>query len=185
MAAKATASPATATWPSSSTGRHRPPARSSQPSQPHADTARTRPGLHAAAARAAHRRRQFLHRRRPGHPPDRRRPGACRSSTAARCSRPTARMTGKRLAALIGLRDLARRVLQSQNEGWPEADRERRPPGAEPGLRPLRRRLRPDQQDHLQRNRRRHASSAACPTSSNSAKTRTPCWSWRWKITTR
>ena len=33
-------------------------------------------------------------------------------------------MTGKRLAALIGLRDLARRVLQSQNEGWPEADRD-------------------------------------------------------------
>ena len=32
-------------------------------------------------------------------------------------------MTGKRLAALIGLRDLARRVLQSQNEGWPEANR--------------------------------------------------------------
>ena len=32
-------------------------------------------------------------------------------------------MTGKRLAALIGLRDLARRVLQSQNEGWPEPHR--------------------------------------------------------------
>ena len=32
-------------------------------------------------------------------------------------------MTGKRLAALIGLRDLARRVLQIQNEGWPEANR--------------------------------------------------------------
>ena len=32
-------------------------------------------------------------------------------------------MTGKRLAALVGLRDLARRVLQSQNEGWPEAHR--------------------------------------------------------------
>ena len=32
-------------------------------------------------------------------------------------------MTGKRLAALVGLRDLARRVLQSQNEGWPEASR--------------------------------------------------------------
>ena len=32
-------------------------------------------------------------------------------------------MTGKRLAALIGLRDHARRVLQSQNEGWPEANR--------------------------------------------------------------
>ena len=31
-------------------------------------------------------------------------------------------MTGKRLAALVGLRDLARRVLQSQNEGWPEAE---------------------------------------------------------------
>ena len=32
-------------------------------------------------------------------------------------------MTGRRLAALIGLRDHARRVLQSQNEGWPEANR--------------------------------------------------------------
>jgi len=33
-------------------------------------------------------------------------------------------LTGKRLAALIGLRDRARRVLQSQNEGWPEANRQ-------------------------------------------------------------
>lgn len=33
-------------------------------------------------------------------------------------------MTGKRLAALIELRDKARRVLQSQNEGWPEDHRE-------------------------------------------------------------
>ncbi len=32
--------------------------------------------------------------------------------------------TGKRLAALIGLRDRARRVLQSQNEGWPEQHRQ-------------------------------------------------------------
>ena len=32
-------------------------------------------------------------------------------------------MTGRRMAALIGLRDKARRVLQSQNEGWPEANR--------------------------------------------------------------
>ena len=32
-------------------------------------------------------------------------------------------LTGKRLAALIGLRDRARRVLQSQNEGWPEEHR--------------------------------------------------------------
>jgi N12 class adenine-specific DNA methylase len=31
--------------------------------------------------------------------------------------------TGKRLAALIRLRDLARRVLQSQNDGWPETAR--------------------------------------------------------------
>ena len=28
-------------------------------------------------------------------------------------------LTGRRLAALVGLRDRARRVLQSQNEGWP------------------------------------------------------------------
>ena len=32
-------------------------------------------------------------------------------------------LMGKRLAALIALRDQARRVLQSQNEGWPEAHR--------------------------------------------------------------
>ncbi len=32
-------------------------------------------------------------------------------------------LTGKRLAALVGLRDRARRVLQSQNEGWPDANR--------------------------------------------------------------
>ena len=34
-------------------------------------------------------------------------------------------MTGRRLAALIGLRDHARRVLQCQNEGWPEIERQR------------------------------------------------------------
>jgi N12 class adenine-specific DNA methylase len=33
-------------------------------------------------------------------------------------------MTGKRLGALIELRDKARRVLQSQNEGWPDEYRE-------------------------------------------------------------
>jgi N12 class adenine-specific DNA methylase len=33
-------------------------------------------------------------------------------------------MTGKRLAALIGLRDQAREVLRSQNEGWPEIHRQ-------------------------------------------------------------
>lgn len=33
-------------------------------------------------------------------------------------------MTGRRLAALIELRDRARRVLQSQNEGWPQSHRD-------------------------------------------------------------
>jgi N12 class adenine-specific DNA methylase len=33
-------------------------------------------------------------------------------------------LVGKRLCALVGLRDRARRVLQSQNEGWPEANRD-------------------------------------------------------------
>ncbi|MGE4003800.1 MAG: hypothetical protein AB7I48_26735, partial [Planctomycetaceae bacterium] len=33
-------------------------------------------------------------------------------------------MTAKRLAALIELRDRARRVLQSQNEGWPDSNRD-------------------------------------------------------------
>ncbi len=33
-------------------------------------------------------------------------------------------MTGRRLAALIGLRDRARRVLQSQNEDWPQDHRD-------------------------------------------------------------
>ncbi len=32
-------------------------------------------------------------------------------------------LTGRRLAALVGLRDKARRVLQSQNDGWPEEHR--------------------------------------------------------------
>ena len=32
-------------------------------------------------------------------------------------------LTGRRMAGLIGLRDRARRVLQSQNEGWPEKHR--------------------------------------------------------------
>ena len=40
------------------------------------------------------------------------------------CCRPNGTLTGRRLAALIGLRDHARRVLQSQNEGWPETHRD-------------------------------------------------------------
>jgi hypothetical protein len=34
-------------------------------------------------------------------------------------------MTGKRIAALVSFRHDARRVLQSQNEGWPKAARTR------------------------------------------------------------
>ncbi len=88
-----------------------------------AANARARTRLHAAAARAAHRRRQLLHRRRPavihqveggqGMP-------VVYGGTLLKAD---GTMTGKRLAALIGLRDLARRVLQSQNEGWPEQHR--------------------------------------------------------------
>lgn len=37
---------------------------------------------------------------------------------------PDRTMTGRRLAALVGLRDRARLVLQSQNEGWPETHRD-------------------------------------------------------------
>jgi N12 class adenine-specific DNA methylase/SAM-dependent methyltransferase len=33
-------------------------------------------------------------------------------------------LTGKRLAGLVELRDRARRVLQSQNEGWPDSNRQ-------------------------------------------------------------
>ena len=43
-------------------------------------------------------------------------------------------LTGKRLAALVGLRDRARRVLQSQNEGWPDAQPRRGTPGTQLGL---------------------------------------------------
>ena len=32
-------------------------------------------------------------------------------------------LVGKRIASLLGLRDHARRVLQSQNEGWPDSNR--------------------------------------------------------------
>jgi hypothetical protein len=42
-----------------------------------------------------------------------------------RTVRASGALTGRRLAALVGLRDLARRVLQSQNEDWPEAHRDR------------------------------------------------------------
>ena len=64
-------------------------------------------------------------------------------------------LTGKRLAALVGLRDRARRVLQSQNEGWPEANRDEARRELNWAYDRFVARLRPDQQDHLRRNRRR------------------------------
>ena len=54
------------------------------------------------------------------------------------------------------LRDHARRVLQSQNEGWPEAHRNEARRDLNRAYDRLRRRLRPDQQDDLHRDRRRH-----------------------------
>ena len=43
-------------------------------------------------------------------------------------------MTGKRIAALIELRDSARCVLQSQNEGWPDQHRDEATQGPKPRL---------------------------------------------------
>ena len=74
-------------------------------------------------------------------------------------------MTGKRLAALIGLRDRARRVLQSQNEGWPEAHRDEARRELEPGLRPCSSSsYGPINKTTFSRDRRRRRSSAACRT---------------------
>ena len=74
-------------------------------------------------------------------------------------------LLGRRLAALIALRDHARRVLQSQNEGWPEAQRQE----ARRALNRVYDRfvagLRPDQQDDHLDHRRTAPRSGACPTS--------------------
>ena len=93
-----------------------------------------RPGLHAAAARAAHRRRQLLRRRRPHHLPDASTGRPCPSSTAARRCRADGTLTGKRLAALIGLRDL-RPPRPAIAERRLARERPRRgPPGTQLGL---------------------------------------------------
>ena len=120
-------------------------------SRPSPPQGRSPPRLHAAAARAAHRRGQLLRRRRP---------------------RPSARSkAGRRVPVTYGGtplkadgthdRQAARRPDRPARPRPPRpavAERRlagggprRRPPRAEPGLRPLRRRLRPDQQDHLRR----------------------------------
>ena len=79
----------------------------------------------------------------------------CRSSMAARTLKADGTLTGKRLAALVGLRDRARRVLQSQNEGWPEAHRDEARRELNRAYDRFVSTLRPDQQDHLRRDRRR------------------------------
>ena len=94
-------------------------------------------------------------------------------------------MTGKRLAALVGLRDHARRVLQSQNEGWPEANRRDARGDLNRAYDRFVCRLWPDQQDHVRRDRRRQCHSPHAQPGQVHAKTRTPCWSCRWRITTR
>ena len=66
-------------------------------------------------------------------------------------------LLGKRFGHLIELRDHARRVLLSQNEGWPETDRQRSPSRTELVLRPLRRRVWPHQQNHLRRDQGRYS----------------------------
>ena len=74
-------------------------------------------------------------------------------------------LTGKRLAALVGLRDRARRVLQSQNEGWPEAQPRRGTPRTQPGLRPVRRQPTARSTRPPSAKPPTAASSAGCPTS--------------------
>ena len=73
-------------------------------------------------------------------------------------------LVGKRISALVGLRDRARRVLQSQNEGWPDANR-RDAPATSTGNTSC---SRPFMARSTRRRSGKHltaASSAACPTS--------------------
>ena len=64
-------------------------------------------------------------------------------------------LVGKRLAALLGLRDRARRVLQSQNEGWPEENRDEARRELNRAYDQFVATLWPDQQDDVRRNLRR------------------------------
>ena len=97
------------------------------------------------------------------HPPGRRRPGRAGHLRrhAAQSRRHHDRQAAGRPDRLARPRPPRAPVAERRlARGQPR----RRPPRPQPRLRPVRRHLRPDQQDDLQRNRRRHASSAACPT---------------------
>jgi len=93
-------------------------------------------------------------------------------------------MTGKRLAALIGLRDRARRVLQSQNEGWPEQYRTAARRELNYAYDRFSATYGPINKTTFGETKTA-ASFAGCPISSSLRKTPTPCSSCRWKITTR
>ena len=82
---------------------------------------------------------------------------------------------GRRMGELIGLRDLARRVLQSQNEGWPEGRASRPASSSTRRMTASPARTAPSTRPPSAR-RKTARSSAACPTSPCSSKTRTPCW---------
>ena len=68
----------------------------------------------------------------------------------------TAPRMGRRLAALIALRDQARQVLQAQNEGWPEAQRQAARHALNRLYDALRGHLWADQQDDDHHDGRRH-----------------------------
>ena len=84
-------------------------------------------------------------------------------------------MTGKRLAALVGLRDQARRVLQSQNEGWPEANRVQARRNLNVAYDHFVAAYGPVNKTSISETKD-GSQSAACPIWSSSRKTPTPCW---------
>ena len=112
----------------------------------------------------------------------------CRTA-CVRLLRSDGAMTGPHASASLdsSFATLLAGYCESQNEGWPAKNfarttRQR----TESGLRPIR------QACMDQSTRRRparpppsSASSVACPISSSSAKIRTPCWSCRWRSTTK
>ena len=97
----------------------------------------------------------------------------------------TGTMTGKRLGALVRIRDAARLVLQSQNEGWPERHRDEARKELNRHYDVFVAAVRAHQQDDILRVVRRAPSSSGCRTSSSSSRTRTPCSSWPSKSATR
>ena len=74
--------------------------------------------------RSAYRRGKLVRRRRQGHPPDRKRPRQACGLLRRPPQGTMARLKHAKSLAEIRMLIQARRVLQSQNEGWPEAARE-------------------------------------------------------------